>query len=1212
MILLDSYAAGGETIVELEGGTLLIGDNGAGKSSLLSIISLFYGELPNRCKVGSDNFDTFYMARATSYIIFEYLRRDSRCMAIMFSDGNGVYSYRFINAHYDLALFTKDGDNNTILLPNELKTQLGIQRISHSKALPRTDFRNIIQGHAFGHSRKETGENRGLISQYSFTDSANQLYHIEKIVTGMFARNPSFKDFLTIIVDYLSKDSGRDANNSDINLSGDRDIFAQWPAHFKAYTDVMKHTELMEEVKVIDGKLVANKSQHQELHAKFIALQNHNKNQEKVIGEAQKELAEQRKKDEASNGAKIEALQKVIGEEKSAFEQAEERLAKLDKQSKAYEDEGIAAKAELVDKLEATRTERGQLHERHQTLIGDSAGISARYADMKLTVKNQSLAEATRINAQINAVGTRYEPLIADNRKELEEATAQLHTESALKVSAIQAERTPALELVGALKARFANPVADSACLETLNRKQGEQSEKQAALQSKHTASLALQNADQQALNAYIQQQKTITGLERQKAALETKIEVQLSHLNPGEGSLLNFLRLNKPDWTEDIAKVIRPDILLDEHLMPTLSDKGLDVMYGLALNLGGLDSTLCADEAALQAKLGELNDELNAIVVAINDANLCLVECNKARSAADEELNLHNIEIAKIVGQIATLTGDIKAAKAAVEHSLKIAKQAATEELATLNSKITAFDMQIKQEDIELKVAIAACREKHDGIESSIKERRANENSLFQQALHKVQETLAATLAKLEQEKLQALSEKGVDIDTLSVIAKQIEQHDEYITNANKWSNAVTEWKFWCKNELDGRDELVNKAKTHRENHAKLNLKLNDLKGKWFDQVRWYKDKEDEHSATLRQLASDIERIAAKIEGLVEAQYEPDAAIKSQHYDSSWTFTNLIGQLNDLQKERKTLNDALVGKIKVIKSSFNQSRGSPTEQFFLTVRDNHDSDDSNHAGWVAPLRSWYDAEHARVRQHLLLQAVQYGMAVASFNDDLIKFGKQIKNFNNEIQESLKELTVFRCITSLNIKFKSLLDTSNTLKYWEPVKEFTDIFRAWQASGRELPPPEFATALDTLVDCWSVKEGIRVDRSKLITIEGDVVENGHHKEFRTASDLDNLSSNGLSYLIMCTIFVAFIRKIRGTAQVQITWSVDELLNIHPNNIYDLVRMLNENGIKLFSACPTATPEIKELFGTIYEVDRSEGIPELISYDPNVLNGDSHV
>jgi len=65
--------------------------------------------------------------------------------------------------------------------------------------------------------------------------------------------------------------------------------------------------------------------------------------------------------------------------------------------------------------------------------------------------------------------------------------------------------------------------------------------------------------------------------------------------------------------------------------------------------------------------------------------------------------------------------------------------------------------------------------------------------------------------------------------------------------------------------------------------------------------------------------------------------------------------------------------------------------------------------------------------------------------------------------------------------------------------------------------------------------------------------------------------------------------------------VQITWAVDELLDLDSRNIHDLLNMLQQNGIRLFSACPEANLDILTQFAKRYRVQRTANQPEIVEF-----------
>ena len=78
MILIDSYSNGRTVEVNLEGHLTLTGENGGGKTTLLRLIPLLFGESPSRVIQSDDNnhsFGRYYFKRTSSYIVFEYERR---------------------------------------------------------------------------------------------------------------------------------------------------------------------------------------------------------------------------------------------------------------------------------------------------------------------------------------------------------------------------------------------------------------------------------------------------------------------------------------------------------------------------------------------------------------------------------------------------------------------------------------------------------------------------------------------------------------------------------------------------------------------------------------------------------------------------------------------------------------------------------------------------------------------------------------------------------------------------------------------------------------------------------------------------------------------------------------------------------------------------------------------------------------------------------
>jgi len=138
LILIDSYSPGRVVEFPLEGGAVLTGRNGRGKTTLLQLVPIFYGENPTRI-VGTEtnrlDFNGYYLPRLTSYIIFEYVRRDVTCMVVLHaSQQGGDRRYRFVRAAYRSDLFLLPDGVNILQVP-DLRRHFKLKGVLHSESI---------------------------------------------------------------------------------------------------------------------------------------------------------------------------------------------------------------------------------------------------------------------------------------------------------------------------------------------------------------------------------------------------------------------------------------------------------------------------------------------------------------------------------------------------------------------------------------------------------------------------------------------------------------------------------------------------------------------------------------------------------------------------------------------------------------------------------------------------------------------------------------------------------------------------------------------------------------------------------------------------------------------------------------------------------------------------------------------------------------------
>jgi hypothetical protein len=228
LILIDSYSPGRVVEFPVASGAVLTGRNGRGKTTLLQLVPIFYGENPARIVATETNrldFNGYYLPRLTSYICFEYQRREQVCLVVLHAaEQGGERRYRFVRSPYRSDLFLlPDGCN--ILQSPDLRRHFKLKGVLHSEALASvSEYRAIIQGKPG--SGKASQRQRALAADFAFVGAGHHLTHIEKIVSGMFLRRTDFQDLQRMVVSCIAE------HEAEIALTAERRKIASWPDHY--------------------------------------------------------------------------------------------------------------------------------------------------------------------------------------------------------------------------------------------------------------------------------------------------------------------------------------------------------------------------------------------------------------------------------------------------------------------------------------------------------------------------------------------------------------------------------------------------------------------------------------------------------------------------------------------------------------------------------------------------------------------------------------------------------------------------------------------------------------------------------------------------------------------------------------------------------------------------------------------------------------------
>ncbi|MGC3835202.1 ATP-binding protein [Moritella viscosa] len=205
-------------------------------------------------------------------------------------------------------------------------------------------------------------------------------------------------------------------------------------------------------------------------------------------------------------------------------------------------------------------------------------------------------------------------------------------------------------------------------------------------------------------------------------------------------------------------------------------------------------------------------------------------------------------------------------------------------------------------------------------------------------------------------------------------------------------------------------------------------------------------------------------------------------------------------------------------------------------------------------------------------------------------------------------------LTIFfTALGDIKIAIRTKMDK---LGYWKQLENVNEAFEAYQANtelthDRSIPQD----LIDSLDELSAVlPKNNNMQHNELFDIEFTIVENGRTTRATTPKELEDVSSTGLSYLALITFFTGLTTMLRPDANTVITWPVDELGELHSENIQAMLDMLNQHGIQIMTASPSTDKSVLQLFDHLYEIDsRNKRLIQMnVDDDPlmTLLNGDA--
>lgn len=1163
--------------------THLGGVNGAGKTSVLALVPAFFGEEPERIVTkasGKLSFLDYYLPTFQSLIIFEYRRHTGLHCAVMYRHAQGKPCYRFVAGSAEDTFFAPEikellqaGASADDVFAALRRRGTNVSRLIDTI----TNYRAIIQRNQKLLKRlpADARSLRALAAEYGLGDSDTQMTSIERLTHVVLNKHRLLSSFKTMICETQFENIHQHTKPRAIDR---KDLIAD----IQSLSAFAGEEEKIRACLRKDAERLAILEQTDKTVANLLVTVEEAREKASELNQSKERLEARRTEQRAEFEDTDHQLAREISSHKADFDTLDSQVAALHQQNDAYEGDDLPDLAQSFDNLADYRQRLATAQADYDSLTGKASVIEGEYDLEKQSIQRE------------------HEKQQAQRQQRLQEAaealTSARHAYD-LKLNSINTEKLTAVSEYKDARAGERSELASeqarlSALRENPGQTEAEQQEVAMAEQASEEAAEQLSLAHENRLEAgrkrdqadrdWKAAQEQVQHMDGNVQALEDRFNELQKQITPENGTWLSQLRAEDPEWGNRLAKVINPSLLYRKDLTPArdVNASGTTVM-GWQLALDALPvPDFAASEEALQERSRNLDAERqNAIkqrAETEREAQRRHESYKERAEAADRlETEFSLVERTRTNAQNKLGNVRLRVKEAQADRVAKI-----TKDLEVVQDKLTAFDEQTAE----------GIREVEAGFQQQMLDMRshwAEQESELQSAKDQHAELIASAeqdhkvrLKKKREIYDQRLSEEGIDPKVVQEAREALARFNETVDKIVASEDLVRGYRKWREQEwskVEALTEQANQAKAKREAATR---KRDEAERIWKEQNGKLKASIAEHHSAIKSLRDQTEAAEAVLKHFHGRTF-------TEGFPGN--ITDLTQELQGAYQKLEQLRKEVVGTFDQATSILNRYDNTQIQQAWYKLSTHRrgqmkeevlDHEESFKLARVPDLRELLDTDIPQLRDALIDQFVSEAGSLVKYFDSLEVMAREVKAVSGLLKRKINTDQQIESLSDIQVVLEPRIYEDET---WQPLKEFVDQWQTWIPMNRRSLPNDgilrrFKLVTDTLSDA-KVKESVE----SMIDMRLEMKENDRQVVIRTDADFRSASSTGLTYLAIMTVFMGLTRYLCPDLNTRITWPIDELATLSPNNISHLADMLEANNLTMISACPKLDRSLRKFF-----------------------------
>lgn len=1171
--------------IDPRGGAAVLGDNGVGKTTTLRILPLFFGHLPSQIVAagqGQEAMIRFVLPTDASAIAFEY-QRGSDCeddirLAVVRrrSDDPNVPFYRFYKGSFRKDLFVDEG---RFLADDETQLKATSLGIATTSKLTTAEYRCVIL------KAPSTAKDRERLRRYSqdWSFGPQQLDNLDRLVAAMVKKHINFSDIVQVAVGLVQHDLGQGSERAKLTFRQGRGPIERWLRNRDACEDAFK---LAPKVAELEDDLKDHRSAEARFRgrrADVAAIRVARESEHAELDPAIADMKATRVREIAVSEREHDAQRAVTSQTHSTASKAKIDFEEAQGMARHFEEACASRWERRLEKLPALRWNLQTLGQQVDVAEATHADAIAKYAQMEQDIHSAAITQALALEKS-------KEPHRARKTQAFEqiaaaESTARTDSENELAERRNQLAETlePFVEQRGTWEARRSAPATSGTALRDLgaaNDALQKHTEDLSTVRGVHTRA---ESIDRDARRAFTSCEEEVRDAKAGLESAERTLEAARTRGTPAPGTLHAALRARGDDhWKRTLAKVLDPALLERDDLEPTWLEEAADTVYGLSLNVGVIATAEWSDDAL--AKQGVESAEVD---VARAQAVLASLQSklpirSEAISNAKQAVEIAQARLSVLDTQTDTLKLAVSAAKLKCDTERRDAVAEATAELNRLRNSIDEIKKQqaglSRRQDDER----AAIKTTHDQLRAEAT--RMHDEALEAVVVHmkRLDSDLKKTLRDIASQRDEHLGQAGVDVERLAVLRKRVARIRAQVRLHEDREPLVFRWGEWVAAGGATTVETLKAAAQRAVEAARLQTDALESLVRKIDKAT------SDHATALAKQEKRLDDVQEEIRLLTELDdaFGDYQASGTSVIDTTTTAKVMRGKVHAEREALNKLSDGIHRNALSIRQSLTVKDTAIKELVEATLAPMAESSDIRRA---AELCGCYKLIGPQVVNDVNLTLKALLVNIGAFHKALHSFQKEVSAFNKRLLAGLDDVQCFERVKDLRLDIVTNFDS---LGFYKKLTRMEEIVRQHSTEygkdyTRDLPSDETARALGDFVSVLGNDGSLEVNLSSHITLQGSVSDNGQHKVFKRASELENISSEGLTSLILITLMTALLNTVRGTAPVHVPWVTDEVGKFDPKNFRALMQKLRDNRIDVVTASPELGPAQQAMFAKRY-------------------------